>query len=489
MTMTGLFTEPLIPGFFPDPTVCTDGTHYYLANSSFEYFPGVPLWRSADFVSWEQVGNILTRRSQFARGDGRRSGGIFGSTLRFHDGRFWFITTNMSDFGTGHTIVSATDPAGEWSEPVFVSGAIGIDPDLVWTDDGQCLLTWCGFGYGDDSAIVQAAIDLETGALLEEPRILWTGTGLAFTEGPHLIKRDRHWYLMVAEGGTDRGHVVSVARSDEPTGPFRSHPRNPIASHRSTPSSTQSIGHADLVEGPDGQWRAVLLGTRPRGTTPGFHVLGRETFGADVTWADDWPVLEPMHPTPTPGGFEERFAGPLLSPRWVAPGADPKEIVVPGDGRLHLRGGAPPLCTRVTDLEWDAVAESAVDDDVRLSLRIDEDHFYAIELDGGVVGARAKIGSIEQTFASMRVAGNASSVHLGISSRPPARLGELGRNLGPDEICLTVRIGEETHILATVDGRYLSTEVAAGFTGRMLCLEALAEDVPAPTFSYTAATP
>lgn len=484
--MTELFTEPLIPGFFPDPTVCTDGVHYYLANSSFEYFPGAPLWRSIDFENWERVGNILTRRSQFVRGDGRRSGGIFGSTLRFHNSRFWFITTNMSDFGTGHTIVSATDPAGEWSEPVFVTGAIGIDPDLAWTDDGQCLLTWCGFGYGDGSAIVQAAIDLDTGALLEEPRTLWSGTGLAFTEGPHLVKCDRYWYLMVAEGGTDRGHVVSVARSSDPTGPFEPHPHNPIMSHRSMPGSTQSIGHADLVEGPDGRWRAVVLGTRPRGTTPGFHVLGRETFGADVTWADDWPVLEPMHPAPVRGSFTESFTGAVLDPRWVTPGADSRETVVPGHGGLRLRGGAGPLCTRVTDLEWDAAVEPARDDAVRLSLRIDDDHFYAVELADGVVRAHARIGPFQQSLAAVSIDASTVAIGLGISSGPPAGADELGRNTGPDEIRLTITVGHETHILAVLDGRYLSTEVAGGFTGRMLCLEAPASDLPMPAFTYSA---
>jgi len=236
---------PVISGFHPDPTICRVGEEYYLANSSFEYFPGAPLWRSLDLGEWSPVGNILSRRSQFARGDGRPSGGIFGSTLRHHAGRFWFVTTNMSDFGRGHLLVSAADPAGPWTDPVHFAGAIGIDPDLAWDADGTCYLNWCSFTHG--GAIAQARVDPHTGALLEEPRLLWAGSGLAYPEGPHLYQRDGLWYLVIAEGGTERGHAVSVARAEHPTGPFEPHPANPIFSHRSTPHPVQNVGHADLI--------------------------------------------------------------------------------------------------------------------------------------------------------------------------------------------------------------------------------------------------
>lgn len=463
--MADLFTNPVIPGFFPDPTVCFDGTHYYVANSSFEYFPGAPLWRSTDFVSWDFVGNILTRRSQFVAGDQRRSGGIFGSTLRYHDGLFWFITTNMSDFGNGHTIVTAADPTGEWSEPVFVREAVGIDPDLAWTEDGRCLLTWCGFGYNSGSAIMQAEIDPATGDLLEEPRAMWPGTGLAYTEGPHLIQRGDYWYLVVAEGGTESGHVVSVARSRQPEGPFEGYPGNPVFTHRSLGGATRNIGHADLVEGPDGQWRAVLLGVRAGGVSPSFHVLGRETFGANVQWVDDWPVIEPITPEVAAStAFVDTFAKPELDARWVSPGGDP------ADG---LR------CTRVRDLSWDAEVALTHPAPFAFTLRIDDDHFYSIRIIDGAATVVARIGPLEQHIGSFSLSELDGPVHLGISSRPAAGAGNLGGNHGPDDIHLTVRTEAETHTLATLDGRYLSTEVAGGFTGRVLCL-----DGTAASFSY-----
>lgn len=132
MSASAAFT-PVIPGFHPDPTICRVGDDFYLATSSFEYFPGAPIFHSRDLVSWEQIGNILTRRSQFAAGDGRPSGGIFGSTLRHHNGESWFVTTNMSDGGQGHLLLRAKDAAaGPWSEPVRIPGTRGIDPDIAW---------------------------------------------------------------------------------------------------------------------------------------------------------------------------------------------------------------------------------------------------------------------------------------------------------------------------------------------------------------------
>ena len=221
-------TAPVIPGFFPDPTICRAGDDYYLATSSFEYFPGAPVFHSRDLVTWEQVGNILTRRSQFAAGDRRPSGGIFGSTLRYHNGTFWFVTTNMSEFGGGHLLLTAENPAGPWSDPVQIPGTLGIDPDLAWDADGNCYLTWVGFGPADNgSGIVQARLDPQAGKLLEPPRKVWQGTGLAFPEGPHLYRVGDWWYLLLAEGGTERGHAVSVSRSTDAGGAFRAAPAEP----------------------------------------------------------------------------------------------------------------------------------------------------------------------------------------------------------------------------------------------------------------------
>ena len=150
----------------------------------------------------------------------RGAAGIFAPTIRHHDGRFWMITTCINRVREGHLIVSATDPAGPWTTPVYTTGAIGIDPDLFWDEDGTCYLTWAG-GWGGGMPIMQVAIDPETGELLGEPRGISSGTGLANPEGPHIYRRGDWYYLLLAEGGTERGHTVTIARSRSVDGPVR----------------------------------------------------------------------------------------------------------------------------------------------------------------------------------------------------------------------------------------------------------------------------
>ena len=179
----------------------------------------------------------------------------------------------------------------------------GSAPELsVLDDDGTCYVTYCSTDP-DLPGIAQARVDLAAGTLLGDPVRLWSGTGLAFPEAPHLYRREGLWYLMIAEGGTERGHAVSIARSDRPDGPFEPAPGNPLLSHRSTTHPVQNTGHADLVRTADGTWAVVYLGVRPRGVTPMFHVNGRETFLAGVDWVDGWPVVD-----------ELRYARPVLVP-------------------------------------------------------------------------------------------------------------------------------------------------------------------------------
>jgi beta-xylosidase len=270
-------TNPILPGFHPDPTICRVGGEYFLATSTFEYFPGVPVYRSDDLLNWELIGNVLNRDSQLhlPRGASGASRGIYAGTLRHHDGVFWMVTTNVDEIQRGHLIVHASDPRGPWSDPVYAHGTIGIDPDLAWDAEGTCYLTWKD-AIGD--CIAQARIDPTTGELLEEPRTLTKGTGLAHPEGPHVIRRGDWWYLVTAEGGTHTGHVVNVARAHSIEGPFEPRPAGPILTHRSTTDPVQATGHADLVERSDGSWALVHLGIRQRGSFPRWHVNGRETW-------------------------------------------------------------------------------------------------------------------------------------------------------------------------------------------------------------------
>jgi alpha-N-arabinofuranosidase len=285
------FQNPIIPGFHPDPSICRVGDDYFLVNSSFEYFPGVPIFQSRDLVHWTQIGYCLTRKSQLNLDHARDSGGIYAPTLRYHAGTFYMITT-VVDHG-GNFYVTTKNPAGPWSDPVWVDQG-GIDPSLFFDDDGTVYYTrHVGMG---DGYIGQAEIDLKTGKLKVDLKETWKGTGGVWPEGPHLYKIQGKYYLMIAEGGTSYGHMVNIARSDYPWGPFVSDSDNPILTHRDKPDAPiQATGHADLVETPDGWWM-VCLGIRPQGGN--FHHLGRETFLTSVAWnKDNWPVVRDVELT------------------------------------------------------------------------------------------------------------------------------------------------------------------------------------------------
>ena len=221
-------------------------------------------------------------------------GGVWAPTIRHRDGVFYVIVT-IAMSPRGCVVFTATDPAGPWSDGTTIDGVGGIDPDLAWDDDGNAYVTYSGLvTFGEDLGkhlgIQQVRVDLEAGKALEEPRSLWSGTGLKFPEAPHVYRRGDHWYLMIAEGGTERGHGVSIARGPSIEGPFESHPGNPVLSARSTSRPIQNTGHADLVETPDGGSALIMLGMRPLGATQAFSPLGRETFITDVAWADGWPA-------------------------------------------------------------------------------------------------------------------------------------------------------------------------------------------------------
>jgi beta-xylosidase/GH35 family endo-1,4-beta-xylanase len=279
------FSNPILSGFYPDPSICRVGDDYYLVNSSFEYFPGVPIFHSKDLVHWRQIGYCLTRKSQVPLNKVRASGGIYAPTLRYHDGVFYMVTTNVD--GGGNFYVTAQNPAGPWSEPVWFNDG-GIDPSLFFDDDGKVYYTRHE-GMGD-GFIAQQFLNLETGRLEGPLKNIWRGTGGVWPEGPHLYKIRGKYFLVIAEGGTSYDHMVTIARGDSPFGPFESNPKNPILTHRNRPDHPiQALGHADFVETPDGWW-TVCLGIRPQGGR--FHHLGRETFLAPVTWnSDNWPVV------------------------------------------------------------------------------------------------------------------------------------------------------------------------------------------------------
>ena len=482
-----MVATPVIPGFYPDPSICRVGDTYYLANSSFEYAPGVPIWRSSDLLRWEQIGNALNRPSQLPERPGRPSGGIFAPTLRHHAGRFWMVTTDYHRIFDGQLLVWADDPAGPWSDPVFVGGP-GIDPDLAWDDDGTCYLSWASF-----QGMRSVPIDPLTGAQVGDVRELWRGSGMAAAEGPHLYRIDGWWYLLLAEGGTERGHAVTMARARTIDGPWEPSPHNPILTHRSSSHPVQNVGHGDLVQLVDGSWALVHLGVRARGFSPLFHTNGRETFLAGVDWVDGWPVVdEDRYQVPAAEtGFVDRFAEDALDLRWIAPGRHPSSFTERTPNGLRLTapsaGLTSQLCVRVRDLAWEASVELSSEVAGRFVLRMDDRHWYGWEVTPDEVRATAQIGPVQQCLARSARA-DARPWTLRISAAPPSTDAPDAQKHEPDFVELSV-LGEDGHWETPVrlPGRYLSTEVTCGFTGRVLAVEAVESSVVLRSFAYAPA--
>lgn len=278
------YQNPVLPGFYPDPSVCRVGDDYYLVNSSFQFFPAIPIHHSKDLIHWEPIGHCLTRTSQVKLEKIGFWHGIYAPTICYHNGVFYVVVTNTSD--KGNFYVYTDNPAGEWSDPVWVNQG-GIDPDLFFDDDGKV------YFLSANVNIQIAEIDLMTGKLLTESRTIYRGTGARYVEGPHMYKKDGWYYLLTAEGGTEYGHKVAIARSRSLDEAFVANPANPILTHineNAANNPIQGVGHADLVQAHDESWWAVCLAFRP---LVGFHhLLGRETYLAPVRWDKNaWPVV------------------------------------------------------------------------------------------------------------------------------------------------------------------------------------------------------
>lgn len=290
--------NPILNGFFPDPSICRVGEDFYIVNSSFSYFPGVPIWHSKDLANWKQIGNILDRNSQIPLTNCGHSQGIFAPTIRYNDGTYYMITTNVS--GGGNFIVTATNPEGPWSEPYILGDeAPGIDPSLFFDHDGTCYYIGtrpnpAGVRYNGDWEIYVQQLDLTTMKLVGESHYVWKGAlkDVIWPEGPHLYRKEDYYYIMNAEGGTGPNHAVTIARSKNIFGPYENNPNNPILTHRHLGKNYPIIyvGHGDMVDDQNGNWYMVMLGSR---TCEGYVGLGRETFLAKVVWEDGWPVVNP----------------------------------------------------------------------------------------------------------------------------------------------------------------------------------------------------
>jgi xylan 1,4-beta-xylosidase len=487
-----MFPNPLLPGFSPDPSIVLADGAYYLVTSTFEYLPGIPVYRSTDLVSWTQVGNVVTRPEQAGVADAPTGGGVWAPTIRYRDGVFYVIVT-IAMSPRGCVVFTAADPAGRWSDGVSIDGVAGIDPDLAWDDDGTAYVTFSGLHtsgeqLGQHLGIQQVRVDLAAGKALEEPRSLWSGTGLKFPEAPHLYRRGDYWYLLIAEGGTERGHGVSVARGPSPEGPFQGHPANPVLSARSTSRPIQNTGHADLFATPDGGDALVLLGVRPLGMTQSFSPLGRETFITPVSWADGWPQPEPVLLAPRATIEEEifDFADPaaLGDPGWLAVRTTPASVASIVDDKLTINGrcgldDTRPQFVGRRQRHLSAVVSATVDASAGtggLAARYDEDHWFCLEARGTVVTARAHLAGLEQAWQAEVPAGE---VELRMELSPPPA-GFTPAAMGGDRI----RLMAAGMLITELDGRYWTAETCASFTGRVVGLYASQGPVRFAGFRY-----
>jgi xylan 1,4-beta-xylosidase len=297
------FTNPILAGFYPDPSVTKVGSDYYLVNSTFAYFPGIPVFHSKDLKNWKQLGSVIDRPSQLTFLGDRTSRGLFAPSINFFKGTYYVTCTDIDK--KGNFVVTAKSPAGPWSDPVWLPQVRGIDPSLFFDTDKAYIV------YNSDAPdykplysghrtirtfefdpvnlkVVGQEVQLVNGGVDLSKKPVWI-------EGPHIFKHGDWYYLCAAEGGTSVNHSQVILRSKNAIGPYVPFEKNPILTQRELDPNRKdpitSAGHAELVEGPDGKTYAVFLAVRPYADN--FYNTGRETFIAPVKWENGWPIINP----------------------------------------------------------------------------------------------------------------------------------------------------------------------------------------------------
>lgn len=483
LAVSAQYHNPIIPGYHPTPSICRVGDDFYLVNSSSQYFPGIPIYHSKDLVNWEQIGNVLDRESQLPLKGAASWTGIFAPTIRYHDGLFYLVATNVGN--GGNFLVTAKDPKGPWSEPIWLKQE-GIDPSL-WFENGKCYMV-----SNPDNTIMLCEIDVKTGKQLTPSKPLWQGMGLRYPEAPHIYKKDGWYYLLISEGGTEIAHCMTIARSRNIYGPYESCPHNPILTHcnvKGQNSQIQATGHGDFIQAGDGSWWLVFLAYRHFGIN--YHHLGRETFLAPVEWKKgQWPVVNGGEPVDTlmsgnPLGVGQNsqkrhihttFDKPL-GPEWIHiqnPDSNNYKVRV---GRLQLissrgtlaKNDRPTFIGRRQESPK-MVAETFIN--FEEGLPRDEAGMVVYQLHDGhaeifmrptngktQVAVKCQLKSVESLMATAEIEGY--SAYLRISS-------------DGDFYVFSYSVdGKEYKTLAKLNCSLLSTEVLGGFTGAVIGLYAV----------------
>ncbi|MET0890671.1 MAG: glycoside hydrolase family 43 protein, partial [Stenotrophomonas maltophilia] len=503
----GHYRNPILAGFHADPSIVRANDRFYLVNSSFTYFPGIPVFESTDLVHWKQIGNVIDRPTQLDFDGLSVSRGIFAPAIEYHDGMFYVVTTAV-DSG-GNFIATARDPAGPWSDPHWLPSVEGIDPSLFFDEDGAVYLVNNDVPpgpqrYEGHRAIWMQQIDLAAFKPIGPRRVLIDGgvepaKNPIWIEGPHVFKRDGWYYLSDAEGGTGPQHSQVVLRSRKVWGPYLPYAGNPILTQRDLPDDRPlpitNAGHADLVEGPDGAWWAVFLASRNYQTR--HYNTGRETYLLPVQWRDGWPVILPAEQAipyvvkapswmrgdasqaPSTGNFVDRdgFDAPTLGtgwlqvrvPRqaWADLGLRPGSLAVHplpenldtlrnpaflGRRQQHLRFEASTEMTRpATDVAAGIAAFQSESYWYFLGVRSLGGNRVAIFLEGrdgsGATRTLATRNATASTSLRLRIAGDEGSYAFAFDTDD----GQGWQTLADD-----------------VDGTVLSTDRAGGFVGALL---------------------
>lgn len=470
-----IYKNPILKGFYPDPSVCRAGDKYYMVCSTFQYMPGVPVFESEDLVNWVQVGNALTRSSQVELESVPSSGGVFAPTIRYHNGRFYMVTTN--DTLHRNFYVYTDDIHGEWSEPHFVDQG-GIDPSLMFDGDKVYFLS-----NGEDDfgswGITQCEIDIETGRKLTPSKTIWHGSGGRYLESPHMYKIGSYYYLTAAEGGTEYGHMITYARSNSPWGEFIGYEKNPVLTNRNRGGfAIQGVGHGELVESRNGEWFFIHLAYRQIAQYEMFHHLGREVYMTPVKFdGNGW-----LHCGNGSTEFEYEITGDFEQvklPEYTMKSIDRRlelmylrsyraENYLLTDDKYTLTATSvtidEPLSPtfvgiRQRDMCGSLVCNISSDGcEGGISVYMDERHHYDIAVrkssDGGYEAVvKLNIGDIKHEQSVLPLDKGEAYVSIDFNSHSYS-FSANGRHL------------------ASASTRYLSSEVAGGFTGVMLSMYA-----------------